>query len=85
MEFIIRDGHWNIMEDPVYQQVSANGSGTENFLSFIKQNVKFKSNYPEGDLLRTFQTNSSLIARLLALDMVSGYTLKDGWGGGFFP
>ena len=82
-EFVIKDGLWNIMEDPIYEEVSANGSGTSRFLNIVNESVKFESQYPEGDFLRTVQTNTSLIARLLALDLFSDYTSEDGWGGGF--
>jgi hypothetical protein len=82
-QFNFVDGLWNSMEDPVYESTAAFGSGAKGFLQLIKQPVRFESRFPEGDFMRAVQTNTALIAKLLALERVSLYTIRENWGGGF--
>jgi hypothetical protein len=83
IKFNIEEGSWNIMNDPVYEIVSACGTGTKGFLNIIRQVGIFHTLLEKGDFLRAVQTNTMLVSKLLALERVSLYTLKENWGGGF--
>ena len=71
------------MHDPIFETVSACGSGTKGFLNIIKQVGELHTRFEKGDFMRAVQTNTTLISKLLALERVSLYTLKENWGGGF--
>lgn len=81
--FNIKEGCWNIMYDPIYEQVSACGSGTEGYLNIIKQPIKFYSRFEDGNFMKAIQSSTMLISKLLTLERVSLYTIKENWGGGF--
>lgn len=83
IDFKVVEGVWNVMKDATYDKVWACGSGTEGFLNIVKQVGTVYSRYPEGDFMRAIQTNTSLISKLLTMERVSLYTLKENWGGGF--
>jgi len=83
IEFTVEAGVWNVMPDPNYDKVSACGSGAEGFLNMVKQVGTVYSSWPEGDFMRAVQTNTGLISKLLTMERVSLYTLKENWGGGF--
>jgi hypothetical protein len=82
-QFKVEDGKWNILEEDVYEKTSACGSGTEGLLNVIRQPVQYQSMYPKGHFMRAPQTNASLIAKLLSLQITADYTLPAHWGGGF--
>jgi len=77
------EGSWNIMYNDIYEKVSACGDGTKGFLNVIKQAGELRTRFQQGDFMRAVQTNTILIAKLLTLERVSLYTLKENWGGGF--
>ena len=79
----INDDDWNIMDDNAFDVVSACGSGTTGFLNIIKQLGAFYTKYEKGDFMWAVQTNLSLVSKILALERVAVYTLRDNWGGGF--
>jgi hypothetical protein len=82
-EFNIQEGSWNIMYDPIYEEVSACGGGAEGFLNIIKQFGIFHTRFENGDFMQALQANTILISQLLTLERVSLYTLRENWGGGF--
>lgn len=82
-EFNIQEGSWNIMYDPIYEEVSACGGGAEGFLNIIKQFGIFHTRFENGDFMQALQANTILISKLLTLERVSLYTLRENWGGGF--
>lgn len=81
--FKVEEGGWNIMHDPIFGKVSACATGAEGFLNIIRQLGTIYSRYPEGDFMRAIQSNTCLISKLLTMERVSLYTLKENWGGGF--
>ena len=83
LNFKVVEGIWNVMKDLNFAKVSACASGAEGFLNIVKQVGKVTSRYPEGSIMRAIQTNTSLISKLLTMERVSLYTLKENWGGGF--
>ncbi len=83
IEFNIQEESWNIMYDPIYEEVSACGGGTEGFLNIIKQLGIFHTQFENGDFMQALQANTILISKLLTLERVSLYTLRENWGGGF--
>ncbi len=82
-KFNIRKGCWNVMDDPIYEKVTACGYGTKGYLNIIKQPVKFYSRFEDGDFMKAIQANTVLISKLLTMERVSLYTIKENWGGGF--
>lgn len=81
--FVVQDGCWNTMDDAIFDTVSACGTGAEGFLNLIRQQVHFQSRYESGNFMRAIQTNAMLICRLLTIERVSLYTIKENWGAGF--
>jgi hypothetical protein len=53
------------------------------YLNVINQRVAFHTRFQKGDGRYAFQTNTALIAKLLALERANCYTVKDHWGAGF--
>lgn len=82
-QFRVEDDKWNILEEDIYEKTSACGSGAEGLLNLIRQPVEYQSMYPKGHFMRALQTNASLIAKLLSLQITADYTLPAHWGGGF--
>ena len=81
--FNVKEGYWNIMKESNFETTSACGNGTEGFLKMIKQKVLFDTRYAKGDFMRAIQANTILISKLLTLERVNLYTIKQNWGGGF--
>ncbi len=82
-EFIVSEEDWNEMYHPIFDKVSACGSGAKGYLNIVNQEAIFYSKFEDGDFMKAVQTNATLIAKILALERVSLYTLKNNWGGGF--
>ena len=82
-EFIVSEEDWNQMFHPIFDKVSACGTGAKGYLNIVNQDVFFHSKFEDGDFMKAVQTNATLIVKILALERVSLYTLKNNWGGGF--
>lgn len=74
---------WGVSITDIYGKVHACGSGKEGFFNIMKQDRKFVSTFPQEERWHALQTNLTLIAKLLALEKVTLYTLANSWGGGF--
>lgn len=74
---------WQYLEDDLFEEVYAAGSGTDDFLNTISQKVTLITQHEKGSVWHAIQTNVSLIAKTLALEKISLTTLKKNYGGGF--
>ena len=79
----IKEESWNKMPDDIFESISACGSGAQGFCNIVKQVGKLYTRFENGDFMLAVQTNTALISKILALERVAGYTLKESWGGGF--
>lgn len=77
------NGAWKVTNTAIYGNVQAFGSGADAFLSVTRQEAKFISSFPEGDIWNVIQANLVLVAKLFAVERVTLYTLANLWGGGF--
>ncbi|MDP4284790.1 MAG: hypothetical protein Q8891_10215 [Bacteroidota bacterium] len=83
ISFNVEDESWNIMYDDIYEQVFACGNGAKGFLNIVRQAGKLHTRFKQGDFRRAVQVNTILISKLLTLERISLYTLRENWGGGF--
>ena len=81
--FVTTSGIWNLLPDEHFEAVYAFGSGMKGYLNVINQRSTFQTQFEKGGGGFAFQTNSALIAKILALERASCYTIKDLWGAGF--
>ncbi|MEI9911575.1 MAG: hypothetical protein WDO71_19130 [Bacteroidota bacterium] len=76
-------GGWKVLNNDVYGEVYACGSGTESFLNIVKQTGIFETRHSKGDIWYAIQSNVSLIAKMLAIERTTLHNLQTHWGGGF--
>jgi len=76
-------GGWKVLQNEVYDQVYAYGSGAESFLNIVKQTGIFDSRHSKGDIWYAIQSNVSLVAKILAIERITLHNLQTHWGGGF--
>jgi hypothetical protein len=78
-----KKGGWAYVENNTYGEVTAIGSGRDNFLNIVNENMKVFSGFEKGHIWHTFQMNMALIARMYAIEKATLHTILSHWGGGF--
>ncbi len=73
---------WDFTENEIFEGAYAAGSGKQSFLNQLNANVKYKTSAGRGDVLQAIALNIGLIARLLAAELVSLFTIQKNWGRG---
>jgi hypothetical protein len=64
--FTINEGKWNIMQDDVFDEVSACASGAKEFLSHIEEErLEIRTQSQKGDFLHAIQANTIVISKEL--------------------
>ena len=74
---------WSYTLSAIFEGAYACGSGKEGFLNEISAEMDFDASAVKGDIKRAISFNISFIARLLATERVSLFTVNKYWGGGF--
>lgn len=77
------NGGWLSAKSDVFDQVFACGSGRDRFINIVNQIGIFTSRHDKGEIWYALQSNITLIAKLLAIEKATLYTLQTNWGGGF--
>lgn len=80
-QFTYQQEDWRMITSPIFNDVWASGTGADEFLSQITQVGDLKHNFDNPDLAQL--TNFLFIAKLLAIEKVTGLTIKEHWGAGF--
>lgn len=76
--------HWNTVKSEIFEEVSACGSGKDDFLYQAAEKQHFSdATFEKGNIHRAVAFNLSLIAKFLAIERVSLHTINKNWGGGF--
>jgi hypothetical protein len=82
-KFDYMEGAWNVIKEPLFEEVAACGTGAREFLDLVRVPVKFDSNFVEGDFRRALQANTGLIVKLMAKERTDLKSILSHWGGGF--
>jgi hypothetical protein len=74
---------WKKSESEVFEEVYACGTGADDFIYNASEQQTFEASAENGNIYRAIATNFAFIAKLLAIERVSLYTINKNWGGGF--
>lgn len=74
---------WSNVKSDIFEEVYACGTGKEEFLHQASEQQTFETTSEKGENFHATGANLNFIAKLLAAERFSLYTLKDNWGGGF--
>ena len=76
-------GKWKQTETEIFETIAAKGSGTTDFLFWAAEKGEFRSSLPKENIGHAIQSNTGLIARLLAIEIASLWNISNNWGAGF--
>lgn len=74
---------WDSIESEPFKKTFAIGTGKQDFLSEIAKEANFKGDSSNKGILSAITNNVCFLARLLAAEKVSLYTINGKWGAGF--
>jgi hypothetical protein len=77
-----REAGWMVLENDVYDQIFACGSGAQQFLNIVNQTGTFETRHLKGSIWYAMQSNISLITKILAIERTTLYNLNSNWGAG---
>lgn len=74
---------WKRKESDVFEEVFACGTGADDFVYNAAEQQTFEASFEKGDVYRAIAANFGFIAKWLAIERVSPFTVNKNWGAGF--
>ena len=76
-------GPWDYVQNDVFEEALACGSGRDEFFNHVNQSVGVQSSHGKGDINFALQMNILFISRLLTIERVTLSNLSSAWGAGY--
>ncbi len=76
-------GKWVRSNTSLLGEIFASGSGSEDFLWEVNEEMKVKSSFSNSNIDYVLQMNTLMICKLLAKERLNLSTIKNFWGAGF--
>lgn len=74
---------WRQSTSEIFEKVYACGTGADDFLHNALKQKTLENSFEKGNIYQALAKNFGFIAKLLAIERASLYTVKNNWGGGF--
>lgn len=82
-QFYFPQEKWLSDEGNSFEQIMACGSGKEQFIFQSKADDKIVTATGKGTIYRALSIHMAFLTKLMAVESISTYMVKDRWGGGF--